>query len=281
MKMNKIIDVRGMIVGVAALIMAITFGCAPIEVLAQSNEPVCICQEKCRQDSQNTDCEVCMYDSSCCQGEEPENAVGEETADSESYGPLTPDGNMNLVDDYGTTEAGGKQFITVTTKSGNYFYLIIDRDDKGAETVHFLNLVDEADLLALMEEDEAKSYLEAQEKTLEEKQPEVNESEETVEMPIQGDGTAENDKKGNSYMGIMVVILLGTAGGIGAYLYLKTQKRAKRTVEPDPDPDDVDAEDEDYLKDLGIDEDPILDFSDEEADLLAGMGDSNQDETEE
>ena len=174
MKMNKTIDVRGMIVGVAALIMAITFGCAPIEVLAQSNEPVCICQEKCRQDSQNTDCEVCMYDSRCCQGEEPENAVGEETADSESYGPLTPDGNMNLVDDYGTTEAGGKQFITVTTKSGNYFYLIIDRDDKGAETVHFLNLVDEADLLALMEEDEAKSYLEAQEKTLEEKQLEVN-----------------------------------------------------------------------------------------------------------
>lgn len=82
-------------------------------------------------------------------------------------------------------------------------------------------------------------------------------------------------------MGIMVVILLGTAGGIGAYLYLKTQKRAKRTGELDPDPDEDDAEDEDYLKDLGIDEDPILDFSDEEADLLAGMSYSNQYETEE
>ena len=142
MKMNKTIDVRGMIAGVVALIMAITFECAPVEVLAQSNESVCICQEKCGQDSNNTDCEVCMYDSGCCQGEETGNAAGEETADSESYGPLTPDGNMNLVDDYGTTEAVGKQFITVTTKSGNYFYLIIDRDDKGAETVNFLNLVD-------------------------------------------------------------------------------------------------------------------------------------------
>ena len=141
--------------------------------------------------------------------------------------------------------------------------------------------MDEADLLALMEDDEAKSYLEAQEKTPEEKQPEINESEETVEAPIQDAGTAETEKEGNPYMGIMVVILLGTAGGIGAYFYLKTQKRAKRTGEPDPDLDDADAEDEDYLKDLGIDEDPILDFSDEEADLLAGMSDSNQDETEE
>lgn len=281
MKTNKTIDVRGMIAGVTALIMAITFGCAPVEALAQGNEPVCICQEKCGQDSNNTDCEVCMYDSGGCQGEETGNAADEETADSESYGPLTPDGNMNLVDDYGTTETVGKQFITVTTKSGNYFYLIIDRDDKGAETVHFLNLVDEADLLALMEDDEAKSYLETQEKTSEEKQPEVNEAEETVEAPTQDTGIAETEKKGNSYMGIMVVILLGTVGGIGAYFYLKTRKRVKRTGEPDPDPDDADAEDEDYLKDLGIDEDPILDFSDEEADMLAGMSDSNQDETEE
>ena len=56
--------------------------------------------------------------------------------------PLTPDGNATLVDDFG----GNKQLITVTTKNGNYFYILIDRDDEGEDTVHFLNQVDEADL---------------------------------------------------------------------------------------------------------------------------------------
>lgn len=65
---------------------------------------------------------------------------------------LTPDGNLTLIDDIGSTTQRGKQFITVETKTGNVFYLIIDRDDEGKETVHFLNQVDEADLLALMED---------------------------------------------------------------------------------------------------------------------------------
>ena len=71
--------------------------------------------------------------------------VVEETEDTPS---LTPDGNATLVDDYG----GNKQLITVTTKSGNYFYIIIDRDDEGENNVPFLNQVDDADIMALMED---------------------------------------------------------------------------------------------------------------------------------
>lgn len=81
-----------------------------------------------------------------------ETPAPEESA--EPTEPLTPEGNLTLVDDVATGDTGEKQFITVVSKNGNYFYLVIDRADDGEGNVHFLNLVDEADLLALIEDGE-------------------------------------------------------------------------------------------------------------------------------
>ena len=76
-----------------------------------------------------------------------------------SLGGLTPDGNLALIDDildgsyYSSEEIGegGKmQFVTVETKSGNVFYIVIDHS---TGDVYFLNLVDESDLLALLEDE--------------------------------------------------------------------------------------------------------------------------------
>lgn len=83
----------------------------------------------------------------------PENS-GTDAGDA-----LTPDGNLTLIDDilqvevYESEESElvEKQFITVQSKNGNYFYLVIDRVGD-TENVYFMNLVDEADLMALMEE---------------------------------------------------------------------------------------------------------------------------------
>ena len=168
----------GMLIGMTAVA-----GVAPVTVFAQSQEAECICEEKCSQDSINEECAVCLYDYNVCQGVDAHIEDSEECTETaeENYGPLTPDGNMNLVDDYGSIEAGGKQFITVTTKSGNYFYIIIDRDDKGTETVHFLNLVDESDLLKLMEDDEVESYMNSQGMTASEKEKEEVKSTEATE----------------------------------------------------------------------------------------------------
>lgn len=62
---------------------------------------------------------------------------------------LSVEGNLALLDDLGG--ADGKQIVTVETRGGNVFYLIIDRDGAEGQTVHFLNQVDEADLMPLTE----------------------------------------------------------------------------------------------------------------------------------
>ena len=126
-KMNKVKKaVAAKLMGGMMIAVTTIAGMAPITAFAQSKEAECICEEKCTQDCVNEECPVCLYDYTVCEGVESQAEVEEET-----YDPLTPDGNMNLVDDYGSMEAGGKQFITLTTKSGNYFYLVIDRDDNG------------------------------------------------------------------------------------------------------------------------------------------------------
>ena len=82
------------------------------------------------------------------------------TITDDETGALTPEGNLTLVDDYHTnySDGSGQQFITLVSKSGATFYLVIDRNAKEQQTVHFMNLVDEADLLTLMEEEDAEAY---------------------------------------------------------------------------------------------------------------------------
>ena len=68
--------------------------------------------------------------------------------------PLTPEGNMTLVDDIDGDAAEDKQFIVVKSKGGNYFYIIVDRAAEGENSVHFLNQVDESDLMAIIGEEQ-------------------------------------------------------------------------------------------------------------------------------
>ena len=72
--------------------------------------------------------------------------------------PYKADGNSHTLDVL-YSAATNKQFITLQSKNGNTFYLVIDYDkpiDEDAEMyeTYFLNLLDEKDLLALMSDEE-------------------------------------------------------------------------------------------------------------------------------
>ena len=198
-------------------------------------------------------------------------------AETQTGHGLTPSGNLTLVDDYGERNGEGQQFVTLVTKNGNYFYLIIDRDEKGEETVHFLNLVDERDLFALMEDDEKAAYesqlaaeqaaREAAEKAAAEAASQTGESE--TQKPE--DEPAKETKKTNIVPILIIIVLMAAAGGV--WFFMQTKKK-KQTPAPDPDADYTDEDEDDYgagtEESVDYIEDPyekeILDDPDESAD---------------
>lgn len=154
--------------------------------------------------------------------------------------PLTPDGNLTLVDDVGAESSVGKQFVTLVSKNGNYFYLIIDRDDKGNSTVHFLNQVDEIDLMSLMEKEDAEK-LQAELNQKEEPKVEETQPEEKVEVIEE-----HEPEKPINLLPIVVLVIAIIGGGIFVFMKLKEKKKAEET-KPDPDADysDDELDDED------------------------------------
>ena len=184
----------------------------------------------------------------------------------EETAPLTPDGNATLVDDFG----GNKQLITVTTKSGNYFYILIDRDDEGENTVHFLNQVDEADLMALMDDGETTTETPAVCTCTEKCETgKINTSCPVCSTNMtacsgkeaEPEAPAEPEKPKNSMGGLLIFLVVGLLGGGAALYYVKFMK-PKQSVKGGTDLDEFDFDE--YDEDEPEEETDIADTEQED-----------------
>ena len=165
------------------------------------------------------------------------------TITDEEAGALTPEGNLSLVDDYHTnySDGSGQQFITLVSKSGATFYLVIDRNAKGQQTVHFMNLVDEADLLTLMEEEDAEAYTAEKEAVaqaeLERKLAEEEAKKAAEEAAASGTEQPKENKVtkiASGFLGVVVLTALAAGGGFYAFAKRKRKKQAeKEALDPD------------------------------------------------
>ena len=165
------------------------------------------------------------------------------TVTDETSGALTPEGNLTLVDDYHTdySDGSGQQFITLVSKSGATFYLVIDRNAKGQQTVHFMNLVDEADLLALMEEEEADAYTAEKEAAAQAEQDRLKAEEEAKKAAEEAAASGAEQPKENKvtkiasgFLGVVVLIALAAGGGFYVFAKQKQKKQAeKEALDPD------------------------------------------------
>ena len=198
---------------------------------------------------------------------EPEETEPPVTVLDENSGPLTPEGNLTLVDDYHTTysDGSGQQFITLVSKSGAYFYLVIDRAADGDQTVHFMNLVDEADLLALMEEDQAEAYNAEKEAALQ-AELEKQQAEEEAKKAAEEAAKAESEDKDFDVTGLAskflgVIALVGLAAGGGFYFFI--QKKKKEQAEKESAGPDADYREGEEELELPLEEEPADELSEE------------------
>ena len=185
--------------------------------------------------------------------------------------PLTPEGNMTLVDDIDGDAAEDKQFIVVKSKGGNYFYIIVDRAAEGENSVHFLNQVDESDLMAIIGEEQTEQPPAVCNCTEKCKAGEVNTAcpacsvnmdsctgkEATPEEPAcsaamnnctgkeaEPEAPAEPEKPKNSMGGLLIFLVVGLLGGGAALYYVKFMK-PKQSVKGGTDLDEFDFDEYD------------------------------------
>ena len=145
---------------------------------------------------------------------------------------FTPDGQLTLIDDfeYVGMDADGntlsKQFLTVETRDGHYFYIIIDRIGD-TENVYFLNQVDAADLTVITQIEPTSSDSEYKAPTKTEPAKEMDDpipTEEPTEPKTEPTEPNAQQSKLKAYLSLAAIVAIGA--GAGVFLLIRRKKAA-------------------------------------------------------
>lgn len=199
---------------------------------------------------------------------EETGVTSEITIVEESEAPTIPSGNATVIEDVNAAVVD-RQFLTIQSKNGNTFYLVVDKDSKGNENVYFMNLVDEYDLMAFAEDipENVQAAMDA-ENGNEPTEPATDENGNPIETPTDENGEpVENkaDEKTDSSgggNGLLIIVGVLALGGGGAFYYFKVYKNKPKTPKQS---DYSDEEDEDeYEEEQTVNEDDVADEDSEE-----------------
>ena len=133
------------------------------------------------------------------QAETAEQVIEEQPAEQPATEgtPFSTPGNGQLVDD--KENDSSKQFLTVQTKNGNTFYMVIDRSGT-SENVYMMSLVDEQDLAEFLDENEETEKKEESAVVL----PEITTTPEP-ETTVQPETEVKQESSGNKMFGSAVL----------------------------------------------------------------------------
>ena len=162
------------------------------------------------------------------------------------------------MDDIDEEHSDKLQYMTVQTRNGNYFYLIVDRSGS-SDNVYFLNMVDESDLLQILSEEDQELIDQINHKDdTQEEEPVLIDDTDADEPEEELENTGGRMKSSIPMLFIFLVI-----GGIvvGAYYFIKL-KPGKDRIEYDEDMEFYD--DEDYINEDDEDADGDEDESEGE-----------------
>lgn len=235
-KMNK--KMAGLLLGVMMLFTASTTAFAYVDESAEASKV------ETTQTEQSTDNDDKKDEAASTNEVLPEDGTDKGTA-------FTTPGNGEVKDDI--TDDSTKEFLTVTTKNNNTFYIVIDRSAT-SQNVYMLSQVDENDLAEFLDKDSTATVVTPHTDT---SNVVLDETENSDDTDKETSVDAEKKAQTKTNMGAMATILILALGGVAAYYYFKIYKPKKEEDEDDqPEgletggleevPDEEESEDEDY-----------------------------------